>query len=107
VANKQLNIRKTMSHTTNKREILANPEYAGHRDIFARFGIKRAMLYRLSAAGEIRSAHLKRPGATRGLRLFYIPSIRTFLEAHIDNHFTAENSKPMSLTQKNQNYETL
>ena len=69
-----------MQEVTNKRAILADPEYADHSHVFLHLGIKRSMLFSLAAAGNIKAVSLKRPGASRGARLFHIGSIRAFLE---------------------------
>jgi hypothetical protein len=43
-------------------------------------GLSRAAYYELIKANRIRTANLKRPGALRGTRLVWLPSIMTFLD---------------------------
>lgn len=45
-----------------------------------RTGITRAMFYQLIQAGKIRSANLRRPGALRGVRLVWLPSVMAYLD---------------------------
>jgi hypothetical protein len=42
-------------------------------------GLSRAAYYELIKASRIRTANLKRPGALRGTRLVWLPSIMTYL----------------------------
>jgi len=44
------------------------------------FGLSRAYLYQLLHQGLIKSANIRRPGNIKGRRLWYIPSIRLYLE---------------------------
>jgi hypothetical protein len=43
-------------------------------------GLSRAAYYDLIKAGRIRTANLKRPGALRGTRLVWLPSIMIYLD---------------------------
>ena len=43
-------------------------------------GLSRAAYYELIKANRIRTANLKRPGALRGTRLVWLPSIMTYLD---------------------------
>ena len=43
-------------------------------------GLSRAAYYELIKASRIRTANLKRPGALRGTRLVWLPSIMTYLD---------------------------
>ena len=43
-------------------------------------GLSRAAYYQLITANKIRTASLRRPGALRGTRLIWLPSIMTYLD---------------------------
>ena len=43
-------------------------------------GLSRAAYYELIKENRIRSANLKKPGALRGTRLIWLPSIMTYLD---------------------------
>ncbi len=43
-------------------------------------GLSRAAYYELIKANKIRTANLKKPGALRGTRLVWLPSIMTYLD---------------------------
>ncbi|MEI6787405.1 MAG: hypothetical protein WCL49_02890 [bacterium] len=43
-------------------------------------GLSRAAYYELIKASRIRTANLKRPGALRGTRLVWLPSIMSYLD---------------------------
>jgi len=43
-------------------------------------GLSRAAYYQLITANKIRTASLRRPGALRGTRLVWLPSIMTYLD---------------------------
>ena len=45
-----------------------------------RFGITRTMVYLLATRGEIELVSLKPPGASRGLALVNVDSVRSFIE---------------------------
>jgi hypothetical protein len=44
------------------------------------FGLSRTTLLELSSAGLIRTVALRKPGAIKGVRLVYLPSLRAYLE---------------------------
>jgi hypothetical protein len=44
------------------------------------FGLSRTTLLELGAAGLIRTVAIRKPGAIKGLRLIYMPSLRAYLE---------------------------
>ena len=48
------------------------------------FGIRRTLAYDLLATGHIRSVSLRRPGHTRGKRLFLVKSVRDFLNGQLE-----------------------
>jgi len=44
-------------------------------------GLSRGTLIELGAAKKIRSVVLRKPGAIRGIRLVYLPSLHAYLES--------------------------
>ena len=44
-------------------------------------GLSRAKLYELTAAGRIRSISLREPGQVKGVRLFELASVLSYLES--------------------------
>ena len=64
--------------------VSSQPEFADHKGVRALFGFSRAHLYVLASEGKIRSVCIRRPGATRGRRLFDLGSIRRFLDANVE-----------------------
>ncbi len=62
----------------------ALPEFADHQTAKRLFGLSRSYLYRLSGEGKIRSACLRKKGATSGRRLFDCASIRRFIESTME-----------------------
>ncbi len=52
------------------------PEFTDHRGVTRLFGICRSKAYQMADQGLIRSVSLRRPGQTKGKRLFDIASIR-------------------------------
>jgi hypothetical protein len=53
-------------------------------------GLSRATLMELSHAGLIKTAALRKPGAQKGIRLVYMPSLLSYLESCIDVPKTAK-----------------
>jgi hypothetical protein len=45
------------------------------------FGLSRTYLFALMAEGKINSKHIKRPGASRGIRLIETKSLEAFVES--------------------------
>jgi hypothetical protein len=64
------------------REEDFRPEWARVREAAERIGIKESRFYELlnEAKGAIRTCVLKTPGAERGARLIYLPSLFIYLE---------------------------
>ncbi len=62
----------------------AKPEFADHHGARALFALSRTSLYRLEAAGKIKSICVRQRGAQRGRRLFDCDSIRHFLREHME-----------------------
>lgn len=44
-------------------------------------GLSRTTLLELEAAKKIRSVVLRKPGAVRGIRLIFLPSLHAFLQS--------------------------
>lgn len=57
------------------------PQYADSKGLRRLTGISRSHAYRLAAEGKIESACVKCPGGIRGKRLWYIPSVLSFLDS--------------------------
>jgi len=72
----------TIIQTNTDGAILAQPEFADHKQAYQFFGLNRSHLYLLSDAGLIRSISLRQPGKIKGRRLFDCASIRAYLQAH-------------------------
>ncbi len=77
-----------MITTTTSREAIQaarslelHPAWGDAKTVFRIYGISRTPLYRLLAAGRIKSASLQDEGSARGKRLFHLPSIAELLEA--------------------------
>lgn len=59
----------------------APPEFGDHRTCRALFNLSRSALYKLAAAGRIRSVCVRNEGRKRGRRLFDCASIRSHLNS--------------------------
>jgi hypothetical protein len=44
------------------------------------FGMSRTTILELSQAGLIKTASIRKPGANKGIRLIFVPSLREFLD---------------------------
>ena len=64
--------------------VIATPEFCDSKQVKALFGLSRSHAYLLAQEGQIRSVCLRRPGATRGRRLFDCASIRAFLNKNAE-----------------------
>jgi hypothetical protein len=60
-------------------------EFCDGQQIRLLFGLSRTHAYALARKGVIRSVSLKKPGSTRGRRLFDCASIRAFLNSNAAN----------------------
>jgi hypothetical protein len=47
-------------------------------------GLTRPHFYLLIGQGEIKSAVLRRPGCTTGVRLVWLPSVMQYIERHVE-----------------------
>ena len=56
------------------------------------FGMSRTTLLELSQAGLIKTVSIRKPGANKGIRLIFVPSLREFLDkcTHEVNPFRSE-----------------
>ena len=59
-------------------------EFVDARGLKANFGIGRSLGYNLADAGLVKTVCLRKPGATRGKRLWVAESVRAYLLANID-----------------------
>lgn len=64
---------------------LNDAEFCDSPGAFVRFGLRRSLLYELSAHGLIKGVSLRRRGAARGKRLWSIDSIRSYLASQIES----------------------
>jgi hypothetical protein len=81
-------------HTANTTDpVTASPasdaEFCDSPGAFARFGLRRSLLYELHHLGLIKGVSLRRRGTTRGKRLWSIHSIRDYLASQMENGGTA------------------
>jgi hypothetical protein len=58
-------------------------EFCDSPGAFYRFGLKRSMLYELSARGLIKGVSLRKRGAAKGKRLWSCDSIRNYLASQM------------------------
>jgi hypothetical protein len=58
-----------------------SPNYLRIAEASYRFGLSRTHLFALIARGEIKSIHLKRPEASRGIRLIETESLKEYVES--------------------------
>jgi hypothetical protein len=65
-------------------------EFCDSPGAFCRFGLRRSMLYALSARGLIKGVSLRKRGAMKGKRLWSCDSIRSYLASQMkaDNEAT-------------------
>lgn len=62
----------------------AAPEFGDSKIVRKMFSLSRAHLYRLGAEGKIKSCVLRQRGCTRGRRLWYLPSVRSYLHSNME-----------------------
>jgi hypothetical protein len=86
---------KSTSHSIGGRRtevttapVQASPAYDAEfcdcAGAFARFGLKRSLLYELHGLGLIKGVSLRRRGTARGKRLWSIDSIRSYLREQME-----------------------
>jgi len=63
----------------------SDAEFCDSPGAFARFGLRRSLLYELHHLGLIKGVSLRRRGTTRGKRLWSIDSIRDYLVSQMEN----------------------
>jgi len=72
----------------------SSPEFLDAAGVEACYGLKKSLLFRFLAERKIRAVSLRKPGTTRGKRLFDCASIRAFLNANVDVDPEANNQEP-------------
>jgi len=63
----------------------SDAEFCDSPGAFARFGLRRSLLYELHHLGLIKGVSLRRRGTARGKRLWSIDSIRDYLVSQMEN----------------------
>ena len=63
----------------------AGPEFVDAKGLRSLFGISRSHGYHLADTGLVKTVCLRKPGATRGKRLWQCQSVREYLQANIDH----------------------
>jgi len=63
-------------------------EWTDYHGILLLFGLRRSTAYHLDNEGLIKSVSLAEHGEKRGKRLFYVPSIREYLNSKLKNATT-------------------
>ena len=62
----------------------SDSEFCDCAGAFARFGLRRSLLYELHSLGLIKGVSLRRRGTARGKRLWSIDSIRSYLATQME-----------------------
>lgn len=70
-----------MLKNISKQSQRIKPIWADAKTIGALYGITRTPLYRLMGTGRIKTTTLLDDGASRGKRLFHVPSLESYLES--------------------------
>jgi hypothetical protein len=76
----------TPKKTPGRRKQLSRPDWATEdwvrmpRPKQRLFGLSRTTIFELSERGLIKSAVIRKPGAVKGIRLVYVPSLLAYLE---------------------------
>jgi hypothetical protein len=73
-----------MRKESHKEQTL-HDEWARAKAIRASHGLTAPQLMRYAGDGLIRTSHIRRPGQTRGIRLFHIGDINALIAASIEN----------------------
>ena len=61
-----------------------DPEFVDWQRLEEGWGIKRSLAYQLLGDGKIQAVSLRRPGKSRGKRLFSVDSVREFLRKQME-----------------------
>jgi len=86
-----LDVKKIGRQETDKTTapVIASPasdaEFCDSPGAFARFGLRRSLLYELHHLGLIKGVSLRRRGTARGKRLWSIDSIRDYIVSQMEN----------------------
>lgn len=59
-------------------------EWAGAKQVRDTYGITISQIRRFAEQGMIRSANIRRPGRTRGIRLFSVHDLERLIESSIE-----------------------
>jgi hypothetical protein len=59
------------------------PEFCDSKNLNRYSGLSRSHAYRLECVGKIWSACIRRPGSTRGKRLWHLPSVLEYLRSQM------------------------
>jgi hypothetical protein len=62
-----------------------DPEFVDWQHLEEGWGIKRSLAYQLLGDGKIQAVSLRRPGKSRGKRLFSVASVREFLRGQMED----------------------
>lgn len=77
--------------------VSAATEFTDYHGVLELFGLRRSTAYHLDRQGLITSVSLKENGEKRGKRLFYVPSIRAYLNSKLGNE------QPAAAAEKSEN----
>jgi hypothetical protein len=77
--NEQNQLQREAGSGSATRDLI--PQYANSKGLAQITGLSRAHAYLLYAEGKIDSVCLRRPGSTRGKRLWHVPSVLAFLDS--------------------------
>lgn len=69
-----------MSHVHHQQHEPATPIWGRAKSIRKSHGFTAAQLARYAADGMIRTSHIRRPGQTRGVRLFHLGDLDSLIE---------------------------
>lgn len=62
-----------------------HPEWSRAKPIRNAYGLSAPQLMRYAAAGMIRTSHIRRPGQTRGVRLFHLGDIERLIAVSVED----------------------
>jgi len=73
----------TIAHVYQEKNAI--PQWGRAKSLRQTHGFTAPQLMRYAQAGLIRSSHIKRPGQSRGVRLFHLGDIDRLISDNIDN----------------------
>jgi hypothetical protein len=80
---------KTKPRGPSEVAVSAATEWTDAHGILELFGLRRSTAYHLDKEGLIKSVSLREENERRGKRLFYVPSIRKYLNDKLDEQIAA------------------